>query len=74
VPRHLPSELHRRAGVDQRSTRAGYKTVNELLKQPKSEHVDYVPLKWTNKVTEIDGGKGALPVDIGYHIFYYDGY
>lgn len=36
---------------------AGYKTVNELLKQPKLEHVDCIPLKWTNKVTGTDGGK-----------------
>ncbi|KUL85815.1 hypothetical protein ZTR_07312 [Talaromyces verruculosus] len=39
---------------------AGYKTVNELLKQPKLEHVDYVQLKWTNKVPGTDGGREAL--------------
>lgn len=72
MPRHLPSELHRCTSVDQRSTQAEYKTVNDLLKQPKLEHVDYVPSKWTNKVRGTDGGKGALPVDIGYHVFYHD--
>lgn len=36
---------------------ADYKTVNELLGQPKLEHANPVPLKWTNKLTEQTEGK-----------------
>lgn len=67
MPGHLPRKLHRRIGVNRRSTRGRLQISKRITQEAQVGAHRLCSIKVDEQSDGTDGGK-ALLVDIGYHL------